>query len=134
MKKSSFVAMVMGTVGGILFAIGMCMCLLPEWEAFNTGVVMGGIGLVELLATMIVWRKMVGKKPISLTKKSIGSTLLGVAGSLLLGVGMCFVMVWSNMILGIIIGTVGIVALLSLIPMAKGFKNNDVMEVSYEQR
>jgi hypothetical protein len=133
MKKSSFVAMVMGTVGGILFAIGMCMCLLPEWEAFTPGVVMGGIGLTELLATVIVWRKMVGKKAISLTKKSVGNTLLGAAGTLLLGVGMCFVMVWSNMILGIIIGTVGIVALLSLIPMVKGFKNNDVMEVSYER-
>lgn len=29
MKKSNFVAMVMGTVGGILFALGMCMGLIP---------------------------------------------------------------------------------------------------------
>ncbi len=31
MKKSSFVALVLGTVSGMLFAIGMCMALLPEW-------------------------------------------------------------------------------------------------------
>jgi len=37
-------------------------------------------------------------------------------------VGMCFVMVWSNLVLGIIIGIVGIIALLSLIPLIKGLK------------
>lgn len=30
MKKSSFVTMILGTVGGILFALGMCMVLIPE--------------------------------------------------------------------------------------------------------
>jgi len=122
MKKSSFVAMMMGTIGGILFSIGMCMCLLPEWDAFRPGVVMGSIGVIVLLAMVFVWRKMEGKALIRLAGKTIGIVLLGVAGALLLGVGMCFVMVWSNMILGIIIGTVGIVALLSLIPAVKGFK------------
>ena len=41
MKKSSFAAMIMGSIGGILLAIGMCMCLLPEWNAFAPGVFMG---------------------------------------------------------------------------------------------
>jgi len=122
MKKSSFVAMIMGTIGGILFAIGMCMCLLPEWNAFTPGVVMGCIGAVVLLAMLIVWRKMEGKAPIKLSGKTVGIALLSVAGALALGVGMCFVMVWSNMVLGIIIGIVGIVMLLSLIPMIKGLK------------
>lgn len=61
MKKSTFVAMILGTVGGILFA-------------------------------------------------------------LLLGVGMCLTMVWSNMIAGIIIGIAGILVLLCLIPFVKGLK------------
>lgn len=122
MKKSSFVAMVMGTIGGILFAIGMCMCLLPEWDAFNPGVVMGAIGAVVLLATLIVWRKMTGKEPLRMSGKTIGITALGIVGALALGVGMCFTMVWSNMVLGILIGIVGIVMLLSLIPMVKGLK------------
>ena len=34
MKKSSFVAMILGTVSGILFALGMCMALISEWDAF----------------------------------------------------------------------------------------------------
>ena len=35
---------------------------------------------------------------------------------------LCLTMVWSNMILGIVIGIVGIVLLLCLIPLTKGFK------------
>ena len=41
MKKSSFVAMVLGTVSGVLFALGMCMALLPEWDSFREGIVFG---------------------------------------------------------------------------------------------
>lgn len=122
MKKSNFVAMIMGTIGGLLFAVGMCMCLLPEWNAFNFGVVMGGIGAVILLATILVWRKMTGKKPIKLSGKTVGITSLGITGALLLGIGMCFTMVWSNMIIGILIGIVGIIMLLSLIPAIRGLR------------
>ena len=30
MEKKNFISLIMGTVGGILFTIGMCMCLLPQ--------------------------------------------------------------------------------------------------------
>lgn len=46
MKKSSFVALVLGTVSGVLFALGMCTALLPEWNAFKQGIIFGSIGLV----------------------------------------------------------------------------------------
>lgn len=122
MKKSNFVAMILGTIGGILFALGMCMALIPEWNAFRPGIVMGVAGAVVLLIMVLVWRKMENKSPIRLSGKTIGTTLLGIAGALLLGVGMCLSMVWSNMIVGILIGLVGIVLLLCLIPLVKGLK------------
>jgi hypothetical protein len=122
MKKSNFVAMILGTVGLIFAAIGMCMCLLPEWNAFNSGIVMGCIGIAILLITAIVWRKMENKAPIHLTGKTVLTILIGVVGSLLLGVGMCFVMVWNLIIYGILIGVVGIVMLLMLIPLIKGLE------------
>ena len=122
MKKSSFVAMIMGTIGGILSSLGLCMCLLPEWNALKPGVIMGSIGLVVLLAMIVIWRKMEGKAPIKLSGKTVGAVVLGIIGSVLLGVGLCLVLVWSNMALGIVIGLVGIVALLALIPMIKGLK------------
>lgn len=122
MKKSTFTAMILGTIGGILFALGMCMTMIPEWNAFRPGVIMGVVGAVVLLIMVIVWRKMENKAPIRLSGKTIGAMLLGIVGALLLGVGMCLTMVWSNMILGIIIGLVGIVVLLCLIPFVKGLK------------
>ena len=35
MKKSNFVAMLLGTVSGMLFALGMCMVLISEWNSFK---------------------------------------------------------------------------------------------------
>lgn len=114
--------MILGTIGGILFALGMCMALIPEWNAFQPGVIMGVSGAVVLLIMVFVWRKMENKAPIRLSGKTIGATLIGIAGALLFGVGMCLTMVWSNMVVGIIIGIIGIVVLLCLIPFIKGLK------------
>lgn len=122
MKKSTFVAMILGTIGGILFALGMCMALISEWNAFQPGVIMGVIGAVVLLVMVLVWRKMENKAPVKPSGKTIGAILIGIAGALMLGVGMCLTMVWSNMVVGIIVGIVGIVVLLCLIPFIKGLK------------
>ncbi|MBQ7033201.1 MAG: hypothetical protein IJN25_06025 [Clostridia bacterium] len=122
MKKSSFVAMMLGTVSGVLFALGMCMALLPEWNAFKPGMVFGAVGIVLGLITVIVWRKMEHKAPIKLNGRKIMLTVFGIIGALTLGVGMCFCMVWENIILGTFIGLAGILLLLSLIPITKGIK------------
>ena len=123
MKKENFVTLLLGTIGGILFAIGMCMCLLPEWNAFTQGVVVSAVGAVVLLAMLIVRRKMEGKPAIKITGKVVGTVTLGIVGALVLGVGMCMVMVWEGlMVSGIIVGVIGIVLLLCLIPLCKGLK------------
>lgn len=122
MKKSSFVAMVLGTVSGVFFALGMCMALIAEWGAFRPGIVFGCVGLLLGIVTLIVWRKMERKAPIQFSGKTILMVIVGVAGALALGVGMCFSMVWENMILGIVIGVIGIAVLLCLIPLAKGIR------------
>lgn len=118
MKKSNFVAMILSTIGGILTSLGMCMCLIPEWNMFNKGMVVGVIGLIVLLIMIIVYRKMEGKESIKLQPKNI----LAMIGAIGLGIGMCFTMVWDNMILGIIVGIVGIVIIFSTIPVYKGLK------------
>lgn len=120
MKKSNFVALVLGTVGGVFFALGMCMALLPEWGMRNQGIAAGVVGLVVLLADLLIWRRMEGKEPIKVSPKAVGTVVVGVLGALLLGVGMCLTMVFAKMLLGIVIGIVGIVVLLMLIPMTKG--------------
>ena len=122
MKKSSFVAMILGTVSGILFAIGMWMALIPEWESFNQGVILGCLGVILALITLFLWRNMENKEPVKISKKLILISVIAIIGILALGVGMCFCMVWNNMLLGIVIGVIGILFLLSLIPVIKGIK------------
>ena len=122
MKKSNFVAMILGTIGMVFFALGMCMALIEEWGMFRQGIVAGVVGLVILLITLLVWRRMEGKEPIKLSGKTVGTVVLAIFGTLLLGVGMCFSMVFGKMVLGVVIGLVGIVALFMLIPLTKGLK------------
>ena len=122
MKKSNFIALILGTIGIVFFALGMCMAMLPEWGMFNQGVICGVIGLAVLLLTVVVWRKMEGKAPIRLSAKTIGAVLAGVIGALLLGGGRCLSMIFGKMVLGIVIGLAGIIVLLMLIPLLKGVK------------
>jgi hypothetical protein len=65
---------------------------------------------------------MEGKPAIVFSKKVIGTTLLGVAGALTLGIGMCLTMVGNMLVPGVIVGLIGIVLLLSLIPAIKGLQ------------
>ena len=66
---------------------------------------------------------MLGKPPVKLTARAVGIAALAAAGALALGVGMCMVMVWENMLIaGVLVGLVGIVLLLSLLPVCKGLK------------
>ena len=121
MKKSAFVNLIIGTVGGLLFALGMCMCLLPEWNAFRVGVVCTAIGFVSLLVqSIVVWLRS-GRK-IKINWKTAAKVFYGVFAALVLGVGMCMIMVWNLMIPGILVGILGIVLLLMLIPMFLGLK------------
>lgn len=122
MKKKDFVTLLLSTVGGILFALGMCMALLPEWGAMTQGVVIGAVGLLVLAVMLMVRRTMDGKPAIVFNGKAIATTLFGVLATVVFGIGMCMVMIWEMMVPGIIIGIVGIVLLLCLIPICKGLK------------
>ena len=123
MEKKNFIKLVLGVVGGLLFSLGMCMCLLPEWNMFTEGVVLTAVGAVVLLVTLIVHCKQSGKKIKLPSAKVVLKTLYGLVATLVFGLGMCMVMVFEGMMLwGILVGIVGIVLLLFLIPMCFGFK------------
>lgn len=122
MKKSSFVALLLGTISGMLFAFGMCMALIPEWDALKPGIIFGCIGVALAVVTLFVWRKMEHKAPIKLSGKAVLTVLVGIIGILAFGVGMCLSLVWEHMLIGILIGIAGIGILLSLIPLVKGIQ------------
>lgn len=112
MRKSDLIVMLLGTVSSVLFALGMCMALIQEWNSFKPGVVLGCAGILLGVITVMVWRRMKHKQPIHVSGKSILSVAVVVIGALGLGVGMCFSMVWDKMVLGIVIGLLGIVILM----------------------
>ncbi len=120
MKKQTFVNLLLGTVGGLLFSVGMCMCLLPQWNAFQPGVIVTALGAALLLVLGLAAWVCSGKK-LRFNGKLIGKVAYGIAAALVFGVGMCMVLVWQIMLPGIALGVVGIVLLLCLIPMCVGF-------------
>ena len=122
MKKSSFVALLLGTVSGVLFALGMCMALLPEWNAFKEGVIFGSIGIVLAVITLVIWCKMEHKKMPKMNGKTVFRIVYAVVAALTFGAGMCLCLVWQQFIWGTLVGLLGIVMLIALIPMIKGIK------------
>ena len=122
MKKSSFVALILGTAGGVMFALGMCMTLLPEWNAFKEGILFGAFGIVLGLVTFLTWYKMEGKKLPKVSGTNVLRILYGIVAVLVLGLGMCMCLVWQNFVWGTIVGLVGILMLIAMIPMIKGLK------------
>lgn len=94
MSKKNFVSLVFGIVGGILFALGMCMTMVVEWNAFQQGIVVGCAGVVVLLIMLAVRRKMEGKPVlVPLSAKTVGTVLLGVLGAITLGEGSIFTVI-----------------------------------------
>lgn len=122
MKKSTFITMLLGTLGGLLFALGMCMTLIKEWNTFAPGLVFGILGIIVLVITLLVWREIEGKPKMAVDQRTMGAILIGVIGAMLLGLGMSLVMVWGHFIIGIVLGIIGILILMCMLPVLKGFK------------
>lgn len=122
MKKSQFIKLIICVVAGLLFSVGMCMCLLPEWNSFTLGIVLASIGGIALVIMGIIAYAKKAKDRSPINWKAVGKIAYGVVSALILGLGMCMIMVWGLMLWGIIVGIVGIVMLLFLIPMFLGLK------------
>ena len=114
MKKETLLQIILGTVGGLVFAIGMCMCLIPEWNLFTAGVVVAIIGFAILLCIIPIYRKNHPKKVRGPINWGLVLTwVIGVVGSLIMGFGMSRIMVGdasqADMLVGIITGVVGLI-------------------------
>ena len=123
MTKKNFLFLVLTVVGGLLFALGMCMCLLPEWNAFTPGVIVTALGALVLMAIALVRWIMAGKPVAKINWNKVGKIAYCVAAALVLGTGMAMIMAFEGMMIpGIIVGIVGIVLGLGVIPVFKGLK------------
>lgn len=122
MKKKSFVTLLIAVLGGTLFALGMCMALIPKWGVTTQGVGVGILGGVVLLVTALTYFKTEGKLTLARSARAVGIAILGIIGALALGTGLSMVMAWSMLLPGIAVGMLGIVLLICLIPATVGLK------------
>ena len=131
MKKETLLEIILGTIGGLVFAIGMCMCLLPEWNMFTAGVITTIIGFVILLCIIPVYKSSHPKKEKENKPINWGIVLtwiVGVVGALIMGFGMSKILVGNastpEMVVGLITGVVGLVICILNYPVYAYIKSN----------
>lgn len=129
MKKETLLEIILGTVGGLVFAIGMCMCLIPEWDLFKTGVIVAAIGFIVLLCIIPVYRSGHPKNYHGKINWGIVFTwIIGIIGALIMGFGMSKVMVGSpsksDLLIGIGTGIIGLLICVLNYPIYSYIKGN----------
>lgn len=130
MKKETLLEIVLGTIGGLIFALGMCMCLIPEWNMMVGGIIASIIGFIILLCIIPVYRK---SHPKTKVKKQtdwgiVATFIIGLIGALTMGFGMSKIMVDSasktDMIIGLITGIIGLIVCVLNYPIYSYIKGN----------
>lgn len=129
MKKETLLEIVLGTIGGLVFAIGMCMSLIPEWNLFSAGVVVAIVGFMILLCIIPVYRKSRPKKEVKpINWGFVFAWIIGVVEALIMGFGMSKTMVdestQQEMIIGITTGIIGLVICVLDYPIYSYLKKN----------
>lgn len=49
MSKANDTTLVLSAVSTLVFALGMCMCMIEQWHAFTQGIIVGNVGIALLL-------------------------------------------------------------------------------------
>ncbi len=129
MKKETLLEIILGTIGGLVFAIGMCMCLIKEWDLFKVGVVVSVLGFIILLCIIPVYRSNHPKNEHAPINFGIVFTwLIGIVGALVMGFGMSKVMVddpsKTDLLIGIITGIIGLLVCVFNYPIYSYLKSN----------
>ncbi len=129
MKKETLLELILGTIGGLVFAIGLTMCLIPEWDLFKAGVVVAILGFIVLLCIIPVYRKSHPKKEHAPINWGIVFTwFVGIVGALIMGFGMSKVMVGdpskTDLLIGIVTGIVGLLICVFNYPIYSYLKSN----------
>lgn len=129
MKKDTLLTIILGTIGGLIFAIGMCMCLVTEWNMLKPGIIVALIGFITLLGIIPIYRINHPKKEHGPINWGLVLTfVVGIVGSLIMGFGMSKIMVGeastSDMIIGMITGVVGLIICVLNYPIYSYIKSN----------
>ena len=106
MTKKKILNITILTIAVILFAFGMCMVLITDWNTLKEGIIMSVVSLVLFFFIMI------GNKKIKISLNNIFHYIIGIISLLITGYAMSKTMIINasitNILPYIIIGIAGI--------------------------
>lgn len=117
MKKRDFIVLIAYTVSLLVLALGMCLYTLPEW-----GMPLSILGLVLVVVSWILQRRLSGKGAPNLDLKLTAKVIYCVFALLVFSGGFALVTA-GNFVLGVILGFIGLILIIGIIPVAVGLKN-----------
>ena len=121
MKKGSFVALIIGIIGLTCLGLGMSMILATAFGTVPMGVVLGIVGVVLCIISVVKACKAEHVRMPRPEGKIIKAILAGIVACVLLGIGLTLALTGGNMVLGIVLGVGGIIVGISIIPIVNGF-------------
>lgn len=128
MKKNTLIQIILGTIGGLVTSIGMCMCLVEDWNMLKSGVAVGTIGVIILLSLIPIYRKNHPAQRKGINKGLLTTIVIGIIGSLIMGTGMSLCLIknqeTTKMIIGIAVGIVGLLVCVLNYPIYAYLKSN----------
>ena len=129
MKKETLLEIILGTIGGLIFSLGMCMCLVEEWDMLVAGIVVAVMGFITLLCIIPIYKKTHPKKEHKPIDKGLLITwTIGIIGALVMGFGMSKVLVdgasKTDPIIGMISGIIGLIVCVLNYPIYSYLKDN----------
>ncbi|HEM3538793.1 hypothetical protein ACS6Y3_06265 [Streptococcus suis] len=122
MKKRDFISLIAYTVSLLVLALGMCFYTLPEWEMTTLGMPLSVAGLLLLALSWVLQRKLAGKGAPKFDWKQIVKVIYCVFALLVFGGGFALVTT-GNFVLGLILGLVGLILVIGMIPVTVSLKN-----------
>ncbi len=71
-KGATAVSLIIGIISALLFGVGMCCTMLPDWDAyFIPGIAAGVIGIIGMIAAYPIYLHMVKHKRMKLAPEII---------------------------------------------------------------
>lgn len=78
-KGAAVVSIIIGIIGTLLFGVGMCCTLIPEWEKFFVpGIVIGAAGIIVIILAFPLYSFLVKRK-----RKKIAPEILRISDELM---------------------------------------------------
>ena len=106
MRKDTLIEIILANTGGLLVAVGLCMLGIAEWNMHDTGCILLIIGAISLISIIPIYSK--GHKSAKLVTKKLLIRAVAFVVALIIGVGISLIIAKKNIVLGIVIWTIGL--------------------------